>query len=74
MPGLSQEDKEAYIQQNQEAVLNDVIPAYESLIEGLTALKGTGTNEGGLANYENGAEYYAMLAECQLTRFLKNRR
>ena len=63
MPGLSQEDKEAYIQQNQEAVLNDVIPAYESLIEGLTALKGTGTNEGGLANYENGAEYYAMLAK-----------
>ncbi len=63
MPDLSQEDKDAYIQQNQEAVLNDVIPAYESLIDGLTALKGTGTNEGGLANYENGADYYALLAK-----------
>ena len=71
MPGLSQEDKEAYIQQNQEAVLNDVIPAYESLIDGLTALKGTGTNEGGLANYENGADYYAHAGQVSY-RFLKN--
>ena len=63
MPELSQEQKDDYIRRNQDAVLNHVIPAYENLIEGLTALKGTGTNEGGLANYENGADYYSMLAK-----------
>lgn len=63
MPELSQEQKDDYIRRNQDAVLNHVIPAYENLIEGLTALKGTGTNEGGLANYENGADYYSILAK-----------
>ena len=63
MPELTDEEKESYIQQNKDAVISDVIPAYENVIAKLTSLKGTGTNDGGLANYENGREYYSMLAK-----------
>ncbi len=40
-----------------------MIPAYELLINGLTSLKGTGTNTGGLSNYEHGREYYEYLVK-----------
>ncbi len=63
VPGLSDDQKESYMEQNKEAVLSDVIPAYEMLIDELTKLKGTGTNDGGLAHFENGKEYYSMLAK-----------
>lgn len=63
MPGLTNDEKEGYIRQNKEAVINDVIPAYEMIIDELTKLKGTGTNDKGLAHFENGAKYYAMLAK-----------
>ena len=62
MPDLSDKEKEDYAKQNKDAVINDVIPAYEQIITDLTALKGTGINDGGLSNYENGKDYYAMLA------------
>lgn len=63
MPGLTNDEKEGYIRQNKEAVINDVIPAYEMVIDELTKLKGTGTNDKGLAHFENGREYYTMLAK-----------
>ena len=37
------------------------IPAYQSLIQGLSSLKGTGINEGGLANFKHGKTYYEYL-------------
>ena len=48
---------------NAKAVKEQVIPAYEMVIDTLTQLKGTGTNEGGLANYDHGAQYYSLLAQ-----------
>lgn len=60
---LSETEKQTYKQQNKEAVLNSVIPAYEMLIEQLTALKGTGKNEAGLCNYKKGKEYYKYLVK-----------
>lgn len=63
IPGLSQEEKDTYIQKNNDAVINNVIPAYEMIIDELTALKGTGTNEGGLCNFDDGKDYYSMLAK-----------
>ena len=39
---------------NKQALKEHVIPAYETLIQGLNALKGRGTNENGLRHYPNG--------------------
>ena len=58
---LSKEEMEDYKEQNKTLVFNYVIPSYESLIKQLEALKGTGTNEGGLCHFPNGKDYYEYL-------------
>lgn len=55
--------KQNYINQNKSAVLNKVIPAYENLINGLNALKGTGRNNGGLCGFKNGKKYFEYLVK-----------
>jgi len=61
VPGMTPEKIEDYKKQNYDAVMNSVIPAYENVIDTFTSLKGTGTNEMGLAHYEGGKEYYEYL-------------
>ena len=56
--------KTAYIEENKSAIKKHVIPAYEKLISSLTALKGTGKNDGGLCNYDNGKKYYEYLVKA----------
>ncbi len=63
--GLSDSEKEAYIAQNDQAVKNSVIPAYQTLIDGMTALKGRGTNENGLYYFDHGKEYYEYLIKTK---------
>ncbi len=58
---LTVEEKETFKKQNQNLVFTSVIPAYELLIEQIEALKGTGTNDGGLCNFPKGKEYYEYL-------------
>ena len=58
---LSKEEMKDYKEQNKTLVFNYVIPSYESLIEQLEALKGTGTNEGGLCHFPDGKDYYEYL-------------
>lgn len=60
---LNKNEKEQYGLENKEAVLNYVIPAYESLIKTLTSLKGTGKNNGGLCNFPKGKDYYMSLVQ-----------
>jgi uncharacterized protein (DUF885 family) len=60
-PGLTKEEIKSYQKSNKTAVLEQVLPAYETLISGLTQLKGTGTNENGLCGYPKGKEYYKYL-------------
>lgn len=43
------------------AIQDYFIPAYESLIQGLTSLKGRGINDGGLAGFQSGKSYYEYL-------------
>ena len=62
LPDLTDAEIKDYTERNQKAVLESVIPAYQELIEGITALKGTGTNELGLCNFKNGKEFYSLLA------------
>ena len=55
---LTAEEKDAYRQQNAALLESDFVPAYQLLIDGLTALKGTGTNDKGQCGYPKGKEYY----------------
>lgn len=60
---LTLSEKTEYILQNQTALHTYVFPAYDLLAEALTACLGTGTNEYGLFYFENGREYYSLLAK-----------
>lgn len=59
--GLTEEEKEAYRQRHAQALEEHFLPAYQLLIDGLTALKGTGTNDGGQCGFPQGKEYYEYL-------------
>lgn len=59
--GLTEEDKEAYRQKNSALLESDFVPAYQLLIDGMTALKGTAVNQGGLSGLPRGKEYYRYL-------------
>lgn len=61
--GLTKEEKTYYKALNKEAVLSDVIPAYQMLIDALYGLLGTGTNKAGLYYYPEGQAYYEHLAK-----------
>lgn len=61
--GLSASRKEALCTKHEAIVKNHVLPAYQLLIDGLTDLKGTGKNSGGLANFDRGKEYYEYLVK-----------
>ncbi|MCI8299843.1 MAG: DUF885 domain-containing protein [Lachnospiraceae bacterium] len=58
---LSSEQAEAYKVQNRQLVLEQLIPAYEYMAQEITALKGSGTNSGGLCGLPGGKEYYRSL-------------
>ena len=57
----SPQDIDRYIEAHQKVMDTQVFPAYQNLVKGLTALKGTGKNPNGLAGYPNGVEYYTYL-------------
>ena len=63
--GLSQQNIDDYIKQNDDIIQNKVIPAYQKLADGIEELKGTGKNDGGLAGCKRGKEYYGLLARQQ---------
>ena len=61
---LTEDAKASYETANRTALFSHVFPAYERLIDGLAALKGTGTNPYGLSYYEHGCDYYEALVDC----------
>lgn len=63
--GISKEKKEEYIQKNYDIITTQVVEGYQTLIDGLTSLKGTGTNDLGLCYYEDGKEYYEYLVRVK---------
>ena len=62
---LSRKEQEILIQKHRQILLNKVIPAYQKLILGLQALRGTGRPSQGLAHLNNGKEYYECLLQSQ---------
>lgn len=63
--GLSREEKEAYIEENHDIITTQVVAGYQTVIDGLNKLKGSGTNEMGLCYYEDGKEYYEYLVRVK---------
>ncbi len=60
---LTEEEKNGYIERNRQLMTDAFFPAYQFLIDGMTALKGSGTNPGGLAGFSNGKKYYEALVK-----------
>lgn len=58
---LTDEEKAEYKEANKQAVVNSLLPAFENVAAVLSGLKGTGTNDGGICNYDSGKEYYEYL-------------
>jgi len=52
--GLSNEQRESFKQRNKELVLDNVLAAYDYLMEAMKELRGVGVNTGGLAALPNG--------------------
>ncbi len=63
---LTLSEKTEYILQNQTALHSYVFPAYDYLAETLTACLGTCQNKYGLAYFEDGKEFYSLLAQCSI--------
>lgn len=63
MQEITDQQKTAYKEQNKEAVLDFVIPSYETMIKGLEKLKGAGKNQEGLCHLPKGKEYYEFLVK-----------
>lgn len=61
--GLTESEIAMYQAANKKAVLEEVIPAYETLIAVLYDLKGSGINDSGLYYYPEGQTYYELLAK-----------
>lgn len=60
---ISAEEKKELLTLHKKLLKNEVIPAYENLISGLEALRGTGKNSGGLSNFSGGQNYYLYLLQ-----------
>lgn len=62
---MTDAEKNVYQQKNKDLVLKAVIPAYQSLAEGLEALKSSSKNKKGLCYLEKGKEYYSYLVKAK---------
>lgn len=63
---LSQKEMQAFQSAHSQIMEKHVFPAYESLIQGLEALKGCGQNENGLRHYPHGRAYYQYLLQSDV--------
>lgn len=59
--GVSEADKSTYMDRFETAIKENLIPAYENIIDTLETLKGSRATQLGLSEFDNGAEYYEAL-------------
>lgn len=62
---LSGSEQQTLILTHQNLMKTEVIPAYQELMTGLEALRGTGKNPRGLAYFKGGKAYYLYLLQSQ---------
>ena len=65
IPGLSSEDRERLISENEDLMKNVVFPEFEECASRMRALIGSGGTGGGLSQYEGGKEYFAYIARAK---------
>lgn len=58
---LTPEEKNAYKERNLQVLSEHFIPAYQNLIQGITELMGSGTNDKGLCWYPEGKRFFEYL-------------
>ncbi len=58
---LTGSQREAYKKENREIIISQVVEGYQTLIDGLNTLKGSGKNDLGLCYYDKGKKYYEYL-------------
>lgn len=61
LSGISEQKKAAYQKLHNQILTGQVLPAYQSLIDGQYLLKGSGKNPGGLCQFAGGKAYYEYL-------------
>ena len=64
LPGLSAKTRKACERAHQELLKTCMIPAYQELVNGLTALKGSRSKSQGLCSLPNGEAYYSYLVRA----------
>ena len=62
---LTSAEADSYNSEHNHLLTTEVIPAYDRLADGLTALKGSGKNTCGLAGQENGRDHYRALVRMR---------
>lgn len=65
-----EEEQKKLIRAHRQLILNEVIPAYQMLMEELEQLRGTGGSSRGLAAMEGGEEYYQALIQSETGCYL----
>lgn len=60
---LSQSEKDKLLEENESIFEKKILPAYKSLIQGLSSLMGCGRNSSGLCNFPEGKAYYTALVQ-----------
>ena len=65
LDSITDKKKEKYKKENKLALEEYVFPAYELVIDEFTDLLGSGENDGGLSNFENGKDYYEILLKAE---------
>lgn len=68
LSGITEAKEKAYTALHKRLISEHIIPAYEEIIDRLTALKGKITTPAGLAHFAGGKEYYEYLlkSDCGL--------
>lgn len=71
---LSGSEQQTLILTHQNLMKTEVIPAYQELMTGLEALRGTGKNPRGLAYFKGGKAYYLYLLQSQTGTYVPVKR
>lgn len=66
---LTKKQADSYLSLHKKLIHTCVIPSYQSLSEKLSALKGNGKNDRGLAGFPDGTAYYHYLIQSQVGDF-----
>lgn len=61
--GISDEEKAAYIEENEKLVKSCIFPSYDKLKNTLTALRTSSKNNNGLCNHKDGTGYYEYVVK-----------